>query len=257
LRRVARDSSLILTANAETKRILEAAGARNVKLFLDSGVEPDWLAPRPPDRPEKNTLLLHWSGRLEYRKALPLALEAVARVKDLSVRLVISGDGPLLRNMQDLAQRLGVSDRVNFTGFMPRTELLKHFQEADAFIFTSLQDCFGTVLLEAMGQALPLLTLNHQGVAAHIPDEAAIKVPVTSPSETVAALASGIRVLATNLELRRRMSQASWKFAAAQSWPGRVRQMTEWYTEILNSRRLDDAVSQVISRASHLPGIGG
>jgi glycosyltransferase involved in cell wall biosynthesis len=237
LRRAAKESALALAVNAETYALLKSAGASRVELFQDCGTESAWLPPEAPERPIHDRLILHWSGRLEYIKALPLALEAVAKARDLPVYLVVSGDGPLRSELQNLAKQLGIPDRVTFSGFVPRASLMHLFREADAFIFTSLRDTFGSVVLEAMGQGLPILTLNHQGVGTHLPAEASIKVPVTSPAETVAKLAAGIRVLAKNPDLRQRMSRASWEYAASQSWPNRVHQMLKWYAEVVRTNR--------------------
>ncbi len=67
-------------------------------------------------------------------------------------------------------------------------------RDVDAFVFTSLRDSFGTVVLEAMAQALPIVTLNHQGVGVFVPVEAAIKVPATTSATTVAAIAERAEV---------------------------------------------------------------
>ena len=52
-----------------------------------------------------------------------------------------------------------------------------------------LRDSSGAVLTEALAYHLPILTLNHQGVGVIVPPNAAIKVPVTNPEETVSVLA--------------------------------------------------------------------
>ena len=63
------------------------AGARRVELFLDGGVREDEFIARNRQRRAGDWLELVWAGRLEARKALPLALEVMAQVRDVPVRL--------------------------------------------------------------------------------------------------------------------------------------------------------------------------
>jgi glycosyltransferase involved in cell wall biosynthesis len=237
LRRTATNSAVVLATNRETAEVLHRAGAPRVHLFLDNGVGPDQFIARQRTRRAGEPLELLWAGRLEARKALPLALEAMARVRDVPVRLRIAGEGPLRPAHERRAAALGVSDRVRFLGFVPRARLLSDlFAESDAFLFTSLQDSFGSVVIEAMAAGLPVLSLNHQGVGAMIPEQAAIKVPVTSPASTIQGLADAIRALAGSPELRQSMSEAARRHAATESWSRRVIRMNALYRSCLDAR---------------------
>jgi glycosyltransferase involved in cell wall biosynthesis len=174
---------------------------------------------------------LLWAGKMEARKALPLILEALAQLKDLPVELIVAGDGPMRGEWERLATSLNVRDRVQFRGRVPWTEMSQLYQTADAFVFTSLRDAFGTQVLEAMAHGLPVLTLNHQGVAAFVPDAAGIKVAVTNPRDTIAGLAQGIRRLARLPEERQGMGRAALEFAKTQTWERRTERMLQIYHE--------------------------
>jgi glycosyltransferase involved in cell wall biosynthesis len=230
LRRAAANSALILATNHETREVLHKAGATRVDLFLDGGARSGEFITRKRMRAAGDRLELLWAGRLEARKGLPLALEAMARVADLRVRLRIAGEGPLRGAYQRQADALGLRDRVDFLGFVPRDRLRSDlFPTSDAFLFTSLQDSFGTVVVEAMAAQLPLIGLDHQGFGALIPAQAAIKVPVTTPEATIQGLADGIRALAASPELGHRMSEAAVGHAASESWSRRVDRMNQLY----------------------------
>ena len=267
-RKAARKSDLILATNAETLRAFRLAGASELALFLDSGITSRFLPKNHIQRPPKRELTLLWVGRLEPGKALPLALEAVASVRDLPLRLVVAGEGPLRAEWQELAKRLGVANQVQFLGRVSWQEMPQLYREADVFIFTSLRDSFGTQVLEAMAHALPILTLDHQGVGCLVPKDASIKVPVQSPRETVKALGEGIRALAKNPGMRSRMGEAGWEFAKTQSWEQRAERIRTLYTCILTrgsvaraerSRNYDPAATrpdQVIPfRSSRILGV--
>lgn len=223
---------LILATNRETQALLVRGGARHVLPFLDCGL-PRGLglsSPPAPRRGEKLRLL--WAGRLEPRKALPLALRALARVR-VPAELWVAGDGPLREAWRAETQRLGLGERVRFLGRVPWEGMPALFREADAFLFTSLRDSFGSVVLEAMAFGLPVLVPDHQGVGTFVPEEAGVKVPVTTPEATVAAFAEAVERLALDPEARNRMALAAWRFAQEERWDRRAQRMLALYEEVL------------------------
>jgi len=231
LRRAVHRSAAILAANKETMHLLEKAGARRVHLFPDTGSLPELIVGSPPKPGCRSEFTLLWVGRLEHRKALPLALEALAQVRDIPVRLLVAGDGPLCAKWKRLAGALCVEDRVQFLGQVSWSRMPELYRQADAFLFTSLRDTFGSQVLEAMSQSLPLITLDHQGVGSLIPPEASVKVPVTTPAETVAALAKGIRFLAQSPDVCYRMGESAVAYAKNQTWELRVKKMNCFYDQ--------------------------
>ena len=252
LRKTARSAGLILATNRETEQLLTSISGADVQLMLDGGLQPDWLSINPPvERPIRELTLL-WAGRLEYRKALPLALEALARLKGLPVRLLVAGSGPLRSTLESMTTQLGLSDRVEFLGSVPYNMMQSLFERSDVFLFTSLRDSFGSVVLEAMAKGLPIVTLDHQGVGSFVPDAAAIKVPVTNPKETVESLAAAIEKLAKSPAVLFKMRLASWNFAKDQSWSRRAEQMTSMYQEVASrrSQSLDSLASEPVIPAA-------
>ena len=237
LRRALRSTQVVLATNYETRALLERAGAADVRPFLDCGLPVDFVPLAPVFKGLEGEFLLLWAGRLEPRKGLPLALQALARVPGLPVKLLVAGDGVLRKDWQELSRSLGIEHRVTFLGAVPYAQMSSLFQRCHAFAFTSLRDSFGSVVLEAMAHGLPILALNHQGVATFVPDAAAIKVPVSTPSETVASLAEGIRRLFQNSESRKAMGRAAWACAKEQTWERRALAMSSLYEEATSAHR--------------------
>ena len=248
-RRAVGRAALLLATNRETADVLRRAGAGDVVLSLDNGLLMDDTPPHRPKRLASSPLTLLWAGRLEPRKSLPLAIEAMAERRHQPVRLIVAGDGPMRASWEGQAKAAGLEDRVQFLGQVPRAKMASVFRDADAFVFTSLRDSFGSVVLEAMAHALPILTLDHQGVGAFVPPAAGIKVPVTTPSETVRALAEGIDRLAQSSADHDAMGQAAWTFAREQTWSRRAEQMCEWYEQCL--RREDRRSSKFPRMRQH------
>lgn len=110
-----------------------------------------------------------WSGDI-YKgvdvtiRALPTIAVAVPNVKYLVI-----GRGDDQPRLAQLAQELGVADRVVFAGFVPTAALSDHYRLADAYVMPS-QEGFGIVYLEAMACGMPVLAGNADGSADPLQD---------------------------------------------------------------------------------------
>ena len=225
-------ANLVLATNHETKNLLERAGAKRVDLFLDCGIDRRLTVPSPRTAEKQITLL--WAGRLEPQKGLAIALRALAECKCPDIRLLVAGSGSVQAEMESLTRRLGVTDHVEFLGRVPHESMAALFQSCDAFVFTSLRDSFGSVVLEAMSNGLPVIALNHQGVRAFVPDDASIKVSVVSPEQVIHDLARAFEAFAENPERREAMSRSAVAFAEGQTWTRRAEMMNKLYAEVMN-----------------------
>lgn len=128
-----------------------------------------------------------WSGDI-YKgvdvtiRALPKILQAFPEVKYLVI-----GRGDDQPRLAQLAQDLGVSDRVVFAGFVPTEDLIAHYRLADAYIMPS-QEGFGIVYLEAMACGVPVLAGDNDGSADPLQDgKTGWRVPHRDPEAVAAA----------------------------------------------------------------------
>jgi glycosyltransferase involved in cell wall biosynthesis len=233
LRRAARAAARVLVTNRETQRAVYSIRGVGAQLMLDCGLPEESLSSSPPADRQMDKFTLLWAGRLEHRKALALALEALSKIKHIPVRLLVAGDGHLRQRLENMSAKLGLAGRVDFLGYVPHAEMPSVFASADAFLFTSLRDSFGSVVLESMAKGLPIITLDHHGVGSFVPADAGIKVEVTTPRKTTGALAAAIQTMSQSPTLRASMRLASWRFAASQTWTHRAEQMTRVYEEAL------------------------
>jgi glycosyltransferase involved in cell wall biosynthesis len=237
LKRAVRSAGLILATNCETAALLTEAGARNVRMVLDCGLfsEPSPDISTRTHSGEMCTLL--WAGRLEHRKGLPLVLEALARTRHLPVKLIVAGQGPLRQTWEQKTQSLGLEGKVQFQGPVPYSEMPDLFRSADAFVFTSLRDSFGSVVLEAMSYGLPIIALNHQGVGAFVPDSAGIKVPVTTPAQVVESLVLAIEKVSRCPAYRLSMGASAFERARQETWEQRAGRLIAMYDEVISADR--------------------
>ena len=153
--------------------------------------------------------------------------------KGVPVELHVVGDGPLRQAVRGLVEEYGVRDSVIFHGTLHHNEMPRTYAAADVFLFTSLRDSFGAQVLEAMASCLPIVALDHHGVATFMPDSAGIKIKVASPKEVVAGFVNAISRLASSPEARLAAGVAGWKFARTHTWRQRALEMKAVYETAL------------------------
>ena len=107
-------------------------------------------------------------GRVAFEKNIGFLLEmaALARRKRPDLLLLIAGDGPALPSLRRQTEQMGLQDHVRFVGYLARNSGLKDcYAAADLFVFASLTETQGLVLLEAMAARLPVLAIPALGAA--------------------------------------------------------------------------------------------
>jgi glycosyltransferase involved in cell wall biosynthesis len=126
-------------------------------------------------------------GRVAAEKNIGLALEAwrAAAAARPGTQLVVVGDGPARAR---LAQQ---HPEVRFVGAKRGEELAAHVASADVFLFPSLTDTFGNVVLEALASGLPVAAFDTAAAAEHVADGASgrLAVPGDRPGFVAAAVA--------------------------------------------------------------------
>lgn len=128
-----------------------------------------------------------WSG--DIYKGVDVTIQALAQIAEVfpEVKYLVIGRGDDQPRLAKLAQKLGVSDRVIFAGFVPTEELVEHYRLADAYVMPS-QEGFGIVYLEAMACGVPVLSGDTDGSADPLQDgKLGWRVPHRDPNAVAAA----------------------------------------------------------------------
>jgi len=107
--------------------------------------------------PEKSKIILS-VGRLSHEKNLEMLINAFAKISRENVFLLIVGDGPERIFLKSLVEKLGLNNKVIFTGI--RTDIERFYSVADLFVLSSKYEGFGLVFLEAMASGLPCIGLK-------------------------------------------------------------------------------------------------
>jgi glycosyltransferase involved in cell wall biosynthesis len=231
--------STVLAANEDTLRLIKKMGRSEVRLQFDNGVGTDYLAKGPRSfKADAGAVRLIWVGRILPRKALPMALDALAKVRH-DWMLTIVGNGLAETTVRQMITERGLNDRVHWAGRrLTWEEVRAAYLEHDVLLFTSLRETSGVQLLEAMALGLPVITLDLHGARDVVPAEAGIKVPVTTPAEVVCGLAAAIdRFASLSVDEKNAMSRASWEFARTNTWTSRAAAAEQLYAELAERQR--------------------
>ena len=143
-----------------------------VPLDKYKGGDPCYLRKHYPI-PANNRILL-FAGRLSQEKNLPFLIKAFKKVKRRlpQTTLVLVAGGPLEEELKGLVTSLNLSlwDDVVFTGPLPFASLVNAYYSADLFVFSSLTETQGLVLIEAMAAGLPVAAVRASGVSEMVDD---------------------------------------------------------------------------------------
>jgi len=145
MRRFHNASSAVMAPTQSIVTALKARGFNNVVLW-SRGVDTTLFSPGPRERLEESA-----PPRFVYigRVAVEKNIEAFLKL-DLPGSKWVVGDGPLMARLQK------AYPEVYFAGIFPQAELARFYRAADVFVFPSLTDTFGLVLLEAMACGTPV-----------------------------------------------------------------------------------------------------
>lgn len=117
--------------------------------------------------PQGETLFL-CAGQLIARKGYDVAIRALAKAlakEKQGTAMLIAGDGPERKNLEDVVDSLGLSSKVHFLGWRQPREMESIFLAADVLVHPALWDPYPVAVLEAMSWGLPVLA-SDQTMAA-------------------------------------------------------------------------------------------
>ncbi|AZQ39043.1 glycosyltransferase family 1 protein [Streptomyces cyaneochromogenes] len=204
---------------------------------ITPGVDVERFTPGPPASARPRTVL--YVGRMDRAspwKGIDVLLRAFAALSDLpEARLRLVGSGDALAEHRALAERLGIIDRVEFTGRVPEDILLSAMRNAAVLVLPSrtAAESFGMVLVEAMACGTPVVGSDAGGIPHVITDGV---TGLLFPHDDPDALAAACRRLLRDGELADRLGGAGRCRAVERyAWPA----LTDQYLRLFRSLAAD------------------
>jgi L-malate glycosyltransferase len=162
---------------------------------------------------------------------------AQLRQKYSNIKLTLIGDGPLRQQLASLADSLGVTADITFTGAIPNDEVAVKLRGFDIFVMPSVGegDIFGVAAVEAMASRLPVVATKVGGLPEVVDDGRTGRI--VEPAN-VDSLAKGLEsyILSEELRLSHGM-QGRAKVENQYDWSQNANSMAELYRTILSRRK--------------------
>jgi type III pantothenate kinase len=251
-----RADRIIATCTDEVFELIRLGADRAKLSVVPCGVDLQRFTPRgPAEARRRGRRRIVYAGRLVERKGIGNIISALSEVPDCE--LVVAGgpaladlmDDPEARRLQGLAERHGVSGRVDLRGRMSRDELPALLRSADALVAVPWYEPFGITPLEAMACGVPVVAAAVGGMIDTVVDGVTgCHVPPRDPERLVATL----RGLLDAPERRADMGRAGVR---------RARQLYDWnrialatldvYEALVTSRRRTIGVGAKSGAAGH------
>mgnify|MGYP001346108788 CR=1 FL=1 len=151
-----------------------------------------------------------YTGQIIRGKGVDVLLEALTRVRS-SFECIIVGDGSHRAHCEQLAQKLGLGDRVQFTGYVPSDKVAEFYGDASVAVVSSVwPEPFGAVGLEAMRFGVPVVAFDAGGIREWLFDgQNGFLVPWMDRN----TFAQRIDQLLTDKDLARRMGENGRRIA--------------------------------------------
>ena len=192
----------------------------------------------PPRHNFSLPLRVAYLGRLVPFKSADLALEAAAPlVREGKVVLDIIGDGPEMPRLREFVSREKLESGVKLDGWVEHGKVHERLCESDVFLFPSIREFGGAVVVEAMALGLVPIVVNYGGPAETVTDSTGFRVPLGSRAEIIAGLRNVLSRLAGDTNSLSAMSSRAQKHALNYfTWTAKANQVLEVYRWVLKKR---------------------
>ncbi len=229
VRQAARQASVVFSASSNSQRSFKKYLGVVSPMLNETGcyVQNHPLA----DKSHKHTFDVLWVGKLDFRKQLALALRTIAAIDNKNVRFHIVGGGEA-ELYQRLAKDLGITECCVWHGVVSHEQVQVLMQKSDVFFFTSVAEGTPHVVLEAIGNNLPVVCFDTCGQGDSVNDKVGRKIPLSNPMQSVRDFAKVLTELERNRDLLRLMSENCKQRQLELSWEEKAKTMVEWYEKV-------------------------
>ncbi len=223
--------AVLIGCESFAQEVVARLGTDRARFTIVPGaVDVGRFTPQPRADADGPVMLYH--GRVDARKGVLDMLEAVALLarEGVGFRLIVSGIGPDFDTVSNRVSALGLSDRVQMTGYADYAAVPAVYHQADIFVSPTYAEGFSNTILEAMASGLAVVSCRSVGVVDCI---AHGETGLLTEAGDVAGLAGALRrVLCDPAERARLAGAALAECRARYAWPIVGRQIMGVYAQL-------------------------
>lgn len=161
-------------------------------------------------------------GRFIYWKGIKLAIDALKLTLETTdnIELILIGDGEYKQFINDYITRNNLNEYIKIINWLPQKDLWEKYQNSDIFLFPSLHDSSGSVILEAFSFSLPVICLNNAGPGFLVDSSSGLKVDTKNKSskEIIFELSETIIRLVNDSDLRINLGKGAFSRSQKFTW---------------------------------------
>lgn len=230
IREAVNKASILIAASSEAKKSFDKYFHKVSFLLNETGCYP--ISNRKDEVRECEYFNILWVGKFDFRKQLGLAIKILAGLKNSNIRLHIVGDEKTIF-YQNLVKQLNVSELCIWYGKITHKEVQNVMLKSDILLFTSVAEGTPHVVLEALGNQLPVICFNTCGQGDSINDSVGVKVELTTPKQSSKEFIRNIEYLFHHKEILQQLSHNCIDRQKELSWNTKALQMKELYQKVL------------------------
>lgn len=228
-RRSTMSASAIIAGSRHTQAEIPKRAQDRTIYMPENGIDPArfWIA--ADHVPGK--LRACFVGRMVPFKGPDMALQAaLPLLRDGLMTLDFVGDGPMLESLREEVQRQGVSKAVTFHGWVAHNVVQRILAQSTLFLFPSIREFGGGVVLEAMALGVPPLIVDYAGPGELVDESTGFKVPLGSRDQIVQRLEEKLQLLAQRPGLLKAVGVRARQHVQSNFvWERKAEQMLEVY----------------------------
>jgi glycosyltransferase involved in cell wall biosynthesis len=203
---------------------------RNLTI-IENGIDTNQYC--PDNSVERDDGLLVYAGRLKKYKRVDSILEAMRALDKTGheTRLAVIGTGDDLPRLKKRARELGLTDRVDFAGFVNEGKKIDFLRRAAIFVNPSEKEGWGITNIEASACGAPVVANNAPGLRDSVVDN---ETGLLYNENDTASLASSIKKLLDDRQLRERFGINGRLWAQKFSWDASAGRVEDWLLKIVS-----------------------
>ncbi|MET0250750.1 MAG: glycosyltransferase family 4 protein [Novosphingobium sp.] len=238
IRRTWRKAAAVVVGSRHTGSEVPAAASGKMVYLPENAIDPEQFVDRgTPGR--YDALNLCFIGRLVPYKGPDIALHAAAELLRAGrATLTIIGDGPMMADLRELSERLGVTERVEFAGWVEHRDIPHRVSDRSVFLFPSVREFGGGAVIEAMALGLVPIVVDYGGPGEIVSDDTGFRLPLGTREHLVAAARSALADIASGRhDLAAIAARGRDRIDQLYTWPRKAAQVVEVYDWVRGRRR--------------------